>query len=590
MSRRLTTVVTLIALVISSRSALVAQRASRGSVSRSGGSSSWQGQGASGSRTVSQTGSGATSTREAQTQAGGSRTTTRDVDAENREIDKTTTTTTAWGESATRSREVEGQGGYATFEGSASTSTGRAATAEGVAGRTYTGQPAVAGTVNTKYNGTYNAAAARTPHGGWNTAVTGPYGGRVTTTLPSGYRTTTYYGRPYYTYGGAYYRPYTHGGVHYYYPVPPPYYAYYSYPPPGATILMIAGVKYLMSSDGSYSKQTTTSDGKTAYQSVPAPQGATIATLPATRVLVTVTGTTYYLNANAFYRRVMNGAQESFVVVTAPAGVVFVAALPANFEVVQLNTMYFQAGGRYYVPYLSPDGKEMYVMVNTPPSPSVSAPAASAPKAQAAPSSTAAPTTATAPAAPATPPPPPAAPVRAVVEHIEAPAGTLLVVRLANDVSSATAQVGNRFQGFLDQDLAANGRMIAPHGAKVYGVVSAVDAGSKMKGHPTLSVALTDIQVGGRVRSIKTQPVNVSGGTASGGKKIVGGAALGATIGAIAGGGEGAAIGAAAGAGAGGVAAAASSVKPAIFAAQTPQAFTLAVPLQVDITTNVAVR
>ena len=83
-------------------------------------------------------------------------------------------------------------------------------------------------------------------------------------------------------------------------------------------------------------------------------------TLPATRVLVSVTGTTYYLSANAFYRRVMNGAQETFVVVTAPAGVVFVAALPANFEVVQLNTMYFKAGGRYYVPYHSPDGADMY--------------------------------------------------------------------------------------------------------------------------------------------------------------------------------------------------------------------------------------
>ena len=509
------------------------------------------------------------------------------MDTENREIDKTTTTTTAWGESATRSREVEGQGGYATIEGSGSTSTGRSYNAEGVAGRNYAGQPAVAGTVNTKYNGTYNAAAARTPYGGWNTAVAGPYGGRVTTTLPSGYRTATYYGRPYYTYGGAYYRPYTYGGVHYYYPVPPPYYSYYSYPPPGATILMIAGVKYLMSQDGSYSKQTTTSDGKAAYQAVPAPQGATIATLPATRVLVTVAGTTYYLNANAFYRRVMNGAQESFVVVTAPAGVVFVAALPANFEVVQLNTMYFMAGGRHYVPYLAPDGGEKYVMVDTPPTPP-STGAASAPAkapAPAAPSAAKAPTSA-AGSKPATS----AAPVRSVVEHVEAPVGTVLVVRLATDVSSATAQVGNRFQGFLDQDLAANGRLITPHGAKVYGVVSAVDAGSKMKGHPTLSVTLTDMQLGGRVVSIKTQPVNASGGTASGSKKVVGGAALGATIGAIAGGGEGAAIGAAAGAGVGGVAAASSSVKPAVLPAQTPQAFTLAVPLQVEITTNVAVR
>ena len=348
---------------------------------------------------------------------------------------------------------------------------------------------------------------------------------------------------------------------------------------------MIAGVKYLMSQDGSYSKQTTTSDGKAAYQAVPAPQGATIATLPATRVLVTVAGTTYYLNANAFYRRVMNGAQESFVVVTAPAGVVFVAALPANFEVVQLNTMYFMAGGRYYAPYLAPDGGEKYVMVDTPPTPPSGTPAASAPK----PPAPAASSAGTAPAAAgsklATP-----APVRSVVEHVEAPVGTVLVVRLATDVSSATAQVGNRFQGFLDQDLAANGRMITPHGAKVYGVVSAVDAGSKMKGHPTLSVTLTDMQVGGRVVSIKTQPVNASGGTASGGKKVVGGAALGATIGAIAGGGEGAAIGAAAGAGVGGVAAASSSVKPAVVPAQTPQAFTLAVPLQVEITTNVAVR
>ena len=164
------------------------------------------------------------------------------------------------------------------------------------------------------------------------------------------------------------------------------------------------------------------------------------------------------------------------------------------------------------------------------------------------------------------------------------------MVRLATDVSSATAQVGNRFHGFLDQDLAANGRMIAPRGTKVFGVVSAVDSGSKMKGQPTLSVTLTDMQVGGRVLPIKTQPVNASGGTASGAKKLVGGAAVGATIGAIAGGGEGAAIGAAVGTGVGGAAAAASSVKPAVIPAQTPQAFTLAVPLQLEITTNVAVR
>ena len=176
------------------------------------------------------------------------------------------------------------------------------------------------------------------------------------------------------------------------------------------------------------------------------------------------------------------------------------------------------------------------------------------------------------------------------MERVEAPAGTVLVVRLATEVSSATAQVGNRFHGFLDQDVAANGRMMAPQGTKVFGVVSAVDSGSKMKGQPTLSVTLTDMEVGGRVLPIKTQPLNASGGTASGAKKLVGGAAVGATIGAIAGGGEGAAIGAAVGTGVGGAAAAGSSVKAAVISPQTPQAFTLAVPLQLEITTNVAVR
>ena len=77
-----------------------------------------------------QTSSGGTATRQAQTQSGASRSTTRQVDAENREIDKTTTATTAWGESGTRSREVEGHGGYATVEGSGKTSTGRSASGE----------------------------------------------------------------------------------------------------------------------------------------------------------------------------------------------------------------------------------------------------------------------------------------------------------------------------------------------------------------------------------------------------------------------------------------------------------------------------
>jgi len=587
MRRELTAIITAIALVAATTEGLFAQR--RGSVSaassgsrtrtREGGTTTVQGQRASGSRTVTQTSDGYNVNKQVQTQSGASKSVSKEVDVENREVDKTSTTTNQWGQSATREREVEGQGGYATIEGSATTSTGREASSDLVAGRSVYGQPAVAGSVNTKYNGNYNVAAGRNAYGGWNTAVAGPYGGRVTTTLPSGYRTSTYYGRPYYSYGGAYYRPYMHHGVPYYYPVPVPYYAYYQSPPVGAIMVVVLGTAYLMSKDGSYSKKTTSSDGKVVYQSVPPPQGASIKTLPAERVLVTVAGTTYYLNANAFYRRVMSGSQENFVIVTAPAGVVFVQALPADFEVVQLNTMYFSAKGQYYVPYLSADGKELYVMVDRPPTPPAASTTGSA-------TSAAVP----APKAGATPAAPPAAPVQVVAESFVVPEGTLIVVRLSAEVSSATAHVEDRVQGFLDQDLAADGRLVAPRGARVYGIVSAVNSGSKMKGQTSVAVTLTDMKVGDRIMSIKTKPVTAAGGTGTGTKKVVGGALLGATIGAIAGGGEGAAIGAAVGAGAGGVATAAGSVKPAVIAAQSPQAFSLAAPLHVEIMTNVAVR
>ena len=44
---------------------------------------------------------------------------------------------------------------------------------------------------------------------------------------------------------------------------------------------MVAGVAYLASQDGSYRKQTTSSQGQVVYQTVPAPEGAKLTTLPA---------------------------------------------------------------------------------------------------------------------------------------------------------------------------------------------------------------------------------------------------------------------------------------------------------------------
>jgi hypothetical protein len=269
----------------------------------------------------------------------------------------------------------------------------------------------------------------------------------------------------------------------------------------------------------------------------------------------------------------MDGSQEKFVVVTAPAGVVFVSALPADFQVVNLNTMYFSAGGHYYVPYLSSDGKELYVMVDTPPQPAVQAaqpavqPTAAAPAAQQ--------------AAPA---------VRAVADTLVVPADTLLLVRVASTLSSDTAKPGDRFQGFLDIDLAANGRFVTPHGSRVYGVVTAVEHGDKTRGKPSLSVALGNLQIGDRVVSIQTFPVKVTGQAGHGGQKLVEGVAMGAKIGHVIDDGGGVGEGAAAGAVVGVAGAAASSPDPAVIPAQSQLAFTVGAPVQVELTTNVAVR
>jgi hypothetical protein len=231
--------------------------------------------------------------------------------------------------------------------------------------------------------------------------------------------------------------------------------------------------------------------------------------------------------------------------------------------------MYFMESGNYYVTYLSADGKELYALVDRPPQPPGGAP-------QAAPATAV--TTAEAPA------------IRSVAETLTVPAGTLILVRLQAELSSATAKPGDRFQAFLDQDLAANGRLIVAHGARVYGVVTAVDPGSKMKGKASVSVTLTDLEVGDHVVAIQTKPVVAQGQAGSGGKKVAGGALLGATIGAIADGGEGAAIGAATGGGVGGVAAASGSVDSAVIPAQKLEAFTVSVAFTVKVMSSVAVR
>jgi hypothetical protein len=124
---------------------------------------------------------------------------------------------------------------------------------------------------------------------------------------------------------------------------------------------------------------------------------------------------------------------------------------------------------------------------------------------------------------------------------------------------------------------------MATRGSRVYGRVVEAKAGTGTGGKPVLVLELTDVEVGGRVIALATQPNSFTGEAKKAGKKILGGAALGAGIGAMIDGGSGAAIGAGVGAVTGTAAAASSPGNQVAVAAGTALEFRLTKPLSVDI-------
>jgi hypothetical protein len=159
------------------------------------------------------------------------------------------------------------------------------------------------------------------------------------------------------------------------------------------------------------------------------------------------------------------------------------------------------------------------------------------------------------PEAPALPPPPSPAP-----RHVTLTAGTLIMARTVDGLSSDRNQVGDGFAATLDAPLIVDGLVIAERGARLEGKVVQADKAGRMSGVAELGIELTQITTSdGQRVPVETESFRKHGQSSKGenAAKIGGGAALGAIIGAVAGGGKGAAIGTAVGgaAGAGTVAA-----------------------------------
>ena len=530
------------------------------------------GQTATGTRNVTKSGDEVQVNRNVQTSSGASKSSQKTYEMENgrvESVERNTDVRTRSGQTANWEGKAERSGAGWEFEGEGKNRYGQKVEAEGYGARGPYGSGMVADVEGGRY-GDRTVTAGR------------GYGGPVyARTLPAGARPYNYYGRSYYGYGGAYYRPYYYRGVPYYGYMPPPWGCYYSTVPVGAIALTIAGMA-LLYSDGTY-YQTTYVEGATQYQVVAPPAGASLpagTALPPDRAAITLSGTTFYLYGNTFYKRLVTDGKETFVVVTKPAGIVAVKALPEDFEPMQAGSvMYFRSKGRYYVNYLDPSGEELFVVTDAPANAVPAVP--TAPEAQAPPAAKTA--AARPPASAKAPAPVPQPAAQPTVFTVTAPANTPVTVRVSTEINSGTAQAGQRFQGNLDADLLADGRVLATSGTRVYGRVIAAKAGTGTGGKPSLSLELTDIEVGGRVVALGTAPAEFSGEAKKAGKKVLGGAALGAGIGGIIDGGSGAAVGAGIGAVTGLAAAASSPGNQVAVAAGTALEFRLARPLVVEI-------
>ena len=155
--------------------------------------------------------------------------------------------------------------------------------------------------------------------------------------------------------------------------------------------------------------------------------------------------------------------------------------------------------------------------------------------------------------APAAAQPAPSTPARTSLNDVTVPAGTRILVRMIDSVDSDTNKVGDRFRASLEEDLTADGRVVARKGTDVYGRLVEVKEAGRIAGRSELRLQLTDILINQQLHPIVTGDYDIAGEGRGGesAKRIGAGAAVGAVVGAIAGGGKGAAIGAGVGAAAG---------------------------------------
>lgn len=171
-------------------------------------------------------------------------------------------------------------------------------------------------------------------------------------------------------------------------------------------------------------------------------------------------------------------------------------------------------------------------------------------------------------AASQTPPPPTA---------VELPSGTVLNVRLDQDLGSKTSQAGDSFDATVSDAVVVNGQTVIPKGARAEGTVVDAKPLGKFKGGARLELRLERVHTNWGSYPVATS--SIAKAERGKGKRsaafIGGGGGLGAVIGGLAGGKKGALIGGLSGAGAGAGAGALTGNKQIVLPAETLLSFRL---------------
>jgi hypothetical protein len=196
---------------------------------------------------------------------------------------------------------------------------------------------------------------------------------------------------------------------------------------------------------------------------------------------------------------------------------------------------------------------EAYTNSVAPAAPSNPAPPSAPGVAEAAPATATPPAPAAAAPAAAAPPAPAPPPAPKPQEHITIPSGTVVTIRMVDNIDSSRNQAGEQFAATVDTPIVVNDRVVAPRGSDARVRLAKAQSAGRVTGQSELKLELVALTSNGIPYDTKSGYYEQHGGSRGTrtAETVGGGAVVGAIIGGILGHGKGAAIGSIAGAGAG---------------------------------------